>query len=249
MKKYFILIFIMVCSVFSFGQASIRDSAIRLSIASISYSYKIPGGDLAKRFYPNSSIGGSYLFKTKKNWFIGADGFFIFRDKIKETGVLDSISTPDGSIIDGNGNYADVRLYERGFYIGLKLGKMFPVWGPNKNSGIVILCGPGFLQHKIRIENPGNEAPQVDGDYKKGYDRLTNGFALNEFIGYMYLGSRKLINFYAGIDLTQAWTKNRRFNFDLMDTDNSKRFDILSGITIGWVIPIYRRSPNKYYYH
>lgn len=258
MKKYLVSIILMIfCSAYiSPAQVNIKDSVISTSLLSISYSYQFPGGDLSKRFLSNSAIGGSYFFKTKSNWLIGADGFFMFRDTIKETGILDSISTKTGDIgdignlIDGNGIYAQVFLYERGFYFGMKGGKLFPVFGPNKNSGIVILCGLGFLQHKIRIENPDNTAHQIKGDYKKGYDRLTNGLALSEFIGYMYLGNSRLVSFYAGFEFTQAWTQNRRsYNFDMMGPDKTKRFDLLSGFKIGWIIPLYKRSPEKYYYN
>jgi len=109
--------------------------------------------------------------------------------------------------------------------------------------------GPGFMQHKIRIENRGNAAPQLRGDYVKGYDRLSNGFALNEFFGFIYLGNTRLINFTAGLDFTQAFTENRRtINYDTGKHDSSKRFDFLFGIKIYWMIPFYQRVPNKYYY-
>ncbi len=200
--------------------------------------------------FPTLQLEQVIFIKPKKNWLIGADGFFMFRDTIKETGILNSISTSDGNVIDGNGTFADIRLYERGFHVGIKAGKLFPVLGPNKNSGIVVLIGGGLLQHKIRIENPESAAPQIKGDYKKGYDRLTNGFALSEFVGYMYLGNSRLVSFFAGFEFTQAWTKNRRsYNFDMMGPDNTKRFDLLSGFKIGWIIPLYKRSPDKFYYY
>ena len=242
---------IICCSAYiSPAQVNIKDSVISTSLISISYSYQFPGGDLSKRFLSNNAIGGSYFYKTKNNWIIGADGFFMFRDTIKETGIFNSISTKDGNIIDGNGIYAEVHLYERGFYAGIKGGKLFPVFGPNKNSGIVILCGLGLLQHKIRIENPNNTASQIKGDYKKGYDRLTNGLALSEFIGYMFLGNSRLVSFYAGFEFTQALTQNRRsYNFDMMRPDKTKRSDLLSGFKIGWILPLYKRSPEKYYYN
>jgi hypothetical protein len=251
MKKLFFTVLAFLCfSGVTFSQVNIKDSIINTSLTALSYSYQFPAGDISKRFVSNSTIGGAYLYKTKKNWLIGADGFFMFRDTIKETGILDSINNSDGGIIDGNGIYADVRLYERGFYTGIKGGKLFPVWGPNKNSGIIVLIGAGLLQHKIRIENSGNSAPQISGDYRKGYDRLTNGFALSEFVGYMYLGNSRLVSFYAGFELVQAWTKNRRsYNFDLKGPDNTKRFDLLNGFRIGWIIPLYKQTPQKYYYN
>ena len=250
MKKIYVIILLFINFSFtSFGQASLKDSCINMSLITISYGYQFPSGDLAKRFYSNSAIGAGYLFKTKKNWIFGADGFFMFRDKIKETDILKNISTSDGNIIDGNGLYADYNLYERGYNVGIKVGKIIPFYGPNKNSGITFLCGTGFLQHKIRIENPGNGAYQILGDYKKGYDRLTNGLSFSEFIGYTYLGNKKLLSFFAGFEFTQAFTQNRRYNFDLMGYDNTKRHDYLSGFKLGWVIPIYKQAPNKYYYY
>ncbi len=248
-KLYFLLLTSLYFPCMVFSQGNIRDSVIHTSLVTLSYSYQFPGGDLAKRFLSNSTIGASYLYKTRKNWLIGGDGFFMFRDTIKEQGLFKSISTTDGNIIDGNGIYADLHSYERGYYVGPKIGKVFPVWGPNKNSGIIVLVGAGFLQHKIRIENSDNAAPQIKGDYKKGYDRLTNGVALSEFVGYLYLGNSRLVSFFAGFEMVQAWTKNKRFNFDTMSTDNTKRFDILNGFRIGWVVPLYKVAPQKYYYY
>lgn len=233
-----------------FSQVNIKDSAITTSLVQVTYSYQVPGGDLSKRFVSDNAIGLGYLYKSKKNWLLGADGFFMFRDSIKETNILDSIVTSDGNIIDGNGTYAEIHLYERGFHMGIKAGKLFPVIGPNPNSGIFILGGIGLLQHKIRIENRDNSAPQISKEYKKGYDRLTNGLALSEFIGYMHLGNSKLVSFYAGVEFVQAWTQNRRsYNFDLMGPDNTKRLDLLYTIKVGWILPLYKRSPDAFYYN
>lgn len=252
MKRF--LLYLSLLSLFiaeqGFSQVSIKDSAISTSLIQATYSFQVPGGDLSKRFVSNNAIGLGFLYKTRKNWILGADGFFMFRDTIKETSILDSITTSDGNIIDGNGIFADVQLYERGFHMGLKAGKLIPVWGPNKNSGIILLGGVGLLQHKIRIENKDNTASQIIGDYKKGYDRLTNGLALSQFIGYMYLGNTKLVSFYAGVEIVEAFTQNRRsYNFDLMGPDNTKRMDMLYSIKVGWIIPLYKRSPDPFYYN
>jgi hypothetical protein len=108
--------------------------------------------------------------------------------------------------------------------------------------------GAGLLQHKIRIEVQDNNVPQLDGDYRKGYDRLTNGLALTEFVGYLHCGNNRLINFFAGIELTQAFTKSRRdWDFSTMRKDDSNRMDLLFGIKVGWFFPMYKHAATAYY--
>lgn len=110
--------------------------------------------------------------------------------------------------------------------------------------------GAGLLQHKIRIETIGNTVPQLDKEYKKGYDRLSNGLSLHEMIGYYHFGNKHLINFYAGFEFIQAFTENRRsYNFDEMKKDETKRVDLLFGIRAGWMLPVYRRAPQKFYFY
>jgi len=229
------------------AQVNIKDSTVFAPLISASYSYQWPGGDLVNRFGSNSSIGAAFMIKTKSNWIFGIDGNFIFGNNVKEDGILDSISTEKGQIIDENGNNANIDFFERGFLASLKIGRLFSLFGPNKNTGVVIIGSVGLLQHKIRIEG---DAPPIQDDYKKGYDRLTNGLALSEFIGYLYLGNKRVLNFYAGFEFTQAWTRNRRsYNFDTMKKDETKRIDVLSGIRAGWIIPLYKRVPDEYYYY
>jgi hypothetical protein len=56
-------------------------------------------------------------------------------------------------------------------------------------------------------------------------------------------------NFYIGIELMQAFTMNRRsYNFDTMETDYTKRTDLLFGLRAGWILPLYARAPKAYYY-
>ena len=139
------------------------------------------------------------------------EGNFIFRDGVKNpASILSGISTSDGFIIDEAGVFANVMLLERGFSVMAKVGKLIPVAAPNPNSGLLFQFGGGMLQHKIRIQDPNNSAPQLKGDYKKGYDHLCNGPAISEFIGYQTPGNNRKINFFAGFEFTQAYTFSRR---------------------------------------
>ncbi len=230
------------------AQFSIRDTTLSFPMIGIVTSYQLPGGDLADRFGNNLNVGAVFQWKFRNNILIGLEGNFLFGENVKENSFLDAFKTPDGNIIDGNGQYAIVALRERGFKFEIKTGKIFPIIGPNKNSGLMTTLGVGFIQHKIRIETPSGNIPYLEGEYKKGFDRLTNGLSLTEFLGYMNFSNHKLVNFYAGIECTQGFTKNKRAqNFDTGIQDTKSRTDLLFGIRLGWVFPIYKRMSDKTY--
>lgn len=248
----FILIILFVGSSISAlkAQVKVKDSCINAPMLAANFAFQLPGGDLAERFGYNSNIGGDFMYKTRKNWIWGFSAHFIFGNQLRDAGILDSMVTERGGIINRDGHYADVRLYERGFDAYFRFGKLFPVIGPNPNSGIVIIGGLGLLQHKIRIENIGNDSPQLDDEYKKGYDRLSNGLALNEFIGYMNMDNRRLLNFYFGLELVQGFTQNRRsYNYDTRSQDTEQRFDLLTGFRVGFIVPLYPKVPKDFYYY
>ncbi len=244
-----LFLFLIVHSVVS-GQTSIKDTSLSFSTIGITFNYQYPGADMAKRFGNNFAFGTEFQWKFKSNWIAGIEGRFFFSDHVKESSILDGFKTSDGNIIDGNGQYGTVLLYERGLQLNLKGGKILPFIGPNPNSGLMLTAAVGYLQHKIWIDTPGSPIPFLEGEYKKGYDRLSSGLALTEFIGYINFSNRKLVNFYGGLEFTQAFTKNRRqLNFDTGLKDDSSRLDLLFGIHLGWMFPLYKRVADKYYFN
>jgi hypothetical protein len=248
MKKTFVFLVMLIFHLTVQGQYSIRDSSISFPIIGVTFSYEVPAGDMADRFASNFSIGGSFQKKTKSNWLLGFEGNFIFSDEVKENNILDNYKTPDGYIIDGAGQFANVTLTERGMRFNLKAGKIIPIIGPNKNSGLHASFGVGYLQHRIYIDTPGSPVPWLEGDKKRGFDRMTSGLFINQFIGYVNFSNKKTINFFAGFEFTEGFTQNRRaYNFDTGLKDDKKRTDILIGIKVGWLFPLYKRVADKYY--
>lgn len=204
------------------------------------YGYQLPGGDLQDRFGTSTSLGGKLELLLKNNWAFSVDGYFSFGRIVKED-PLTPLRDSDNVLIGTNFSQASILLRQRGFYLGASVGRLFSISKKNKRSGIKIELGVGLLQHKIRIQDdPESFVPILSGDYKKGYDRLTNGLALRQFIGYQYHSRNRLINCYAGFEFTEAFTQNRRsYNFDTMAADETKRLDILTGFKIGWILPFY----------
>jgi len=254
MKKEFLYFFLSFCFVICFtnkqyGQKNIKDSVITMSVLTIEVGFHTPGGDLKDRFGNSSSIGMSYGYKNARNWTFGAEGGFIFGNEVKQD-VAINIRTEDGFVLDDNGGFVSLLLLERGFNFALTASKSFPIIGPNPNSGLVVRGGVGMLQHKILLESRENDVNILEGDYVKGFDRLTNGLMLQQFVGYQHMANNRRVNYMVGIEFKQAFTKSRRdYNFDLGRRDDQERFDSLIGLKVGWSLLIYRAAPDKVYYN
>ena len=248
--KYLFIFFVFFALCFQAIAQNMIDSSLTIPLVGISYTYQIPGNDMAERYGNNHNIGGQFAIKLKSGVYIGIKAHYMWGENVKQRGVLDSIRTSEGGIIEVGGGLSDPIIDERGYSIFFSGGYLFPIFGPNPNSGLLITGGIGFLQHQYMIDWRDAQLPQLEGDYSRGYDRLSNGFALNEFIGYMHFGKKKLINFYVGMDFIMAWTKNKRgYNYDLRSSDDQTHFDTLTGIRIGWILALYKRAPNEFYYH
>jgi hypothetical protein len=247
-RKYLFTFILLYIAGRATAQVSVKDSSIATALVGVSYGYQIPAGDMATRFGNSSTIQMNIDYKSRSQWLFGVNGSYFFGKHIHETGIFDSIITSDGYVLSQSGEFADVRLYERGFTVSATAGRMFTTKRPNPNSGLVVNFGLGFIQHKIRIETIGNNVPELSKQYKKGYDRLTNGMLLSENIGYMYLSDNRIVNLYFGLEFMQGFTQNRRsYDYDLMKQDTKKRLDMLYGAKISWILPLYKKAPQEYY--
>lgn len=229
------------------AQYAQKDTTVRIYSLAISGGIDIPGADLKDRFGISNTVGGSFIYKSLSNWVVMAEGDYLFGRDVKITDDLfRHVATEDGYIIDEGGIYTDIAVLEAGLTANVSAGKLFPVFGPNTNSGLVVMAGVGYIFHKIRIEQTENSAPQISGDYGKGYDRLSEGFNTSQFIGYHHYGDNNITNFYAGIELHQAWTQpSRPWNFDEMAPPEKNRFDTLFGLKAGWIIPLGKQTDRK----
>lgn len=208
-----------------------------------------PGADMADRYGNSYKIGFGLKFKSTYNWIIGVKAEFIFGKKINEPNYLANVVTDQGAVISKGGDLMNVGIFERGYMLGAQVGKVFPVLQLNRNSGPVMIASVGFIQHKIKLFDRDESFPQLSGQYKKGYDRLTNGIYLEDFIGYQYFAKNKLINFYIGLNVVYGMTAGRRtYQFDLQQADTKARTDILTGLKFGWVLPIYKKITEEIYY-
>lgn len=229
-----------------------KDSIIGTPWFAVHYGVNWSQNDLAARFGFLNHIGIHAGYKTNQNWVWAFDGNFIFGENIKQSNLLDNLRDSQGNITDINGDIATILTVPRGFNANLAIGRVFPLSKKNLNSGIYVHAGGGYLYHKIRVESRDQVIPQVELEYKKGYDRLTTGFNAHQFVGYAFMAHAGFVNFYGGFYASEGLTRNRRtIFFDMPDTPvpTDLRLDVQVGIKAGWFIPIYKRKPKDFYFN
>ena len=233
----------------SFLQAqSVKDSAFRIILTGVHVSGQLPQADLAKRFGENLSVGADFIWKTNKNFLIGLEGSYFFGKKVRDD-VISSLRNSDGFVTDNEGYPADLRFTERGWNIYANFGKVFSKLGHNPNSGLMVTVGVGYMQHKVNLYDADKKVAAVKGDLVMGYDHLSGGLGLTQFVGYQYLSNNRLANFNIGFEFYQGFTKSYRgFNYNTGLVDNTKRKDVLMGLRFTWILPLYKRTKDYYYY-
>jgi hypothetical protein len=246
--KYCLLVLVGLNLAFNTYSQSVKDSSFRILMVGVHLSGQLPQYDLAKRFGPNLNAGATFTWKTKQNILIGFEGSYFFGKNVRED-VVSSMRNEDGFVVDNEGYPADLRSTLRGWNFHLNAGYLFNKLGHNPNSGLFFTVGAGYMQHKVKLYDANQKIAAVKGDLKKGYDRLSGGFAVSQFIGYKYLSNNRLANCYFGFECYQGFTQSfRGINYDTGLTDTQKRFDISVGFRFGWILPLYKRTKDFYYY-
>lgn len=227
------------------GEEKVNDGDIIYS--GIAYGFNLPGGDLKERYGSNLQFGLFSQHITTSNFFYGADFTFLFGNLVKED-VLSGFRTPEGYFLGSSGLGTDVFLRQRGLTLTLMAGKIFPL-KKNSRSGIKAGIGAGVLQHNIRFLDDNNAIPQIGGDLRKGYDRLTRGFTLRQQLGYQILSRNRRLNFELSFIFFQGFTNEvRDYHFDTGSVSDQSRIDLGFGFQAAWILPFYINSSETIYY-
>lgn len=215
--------------------------------------WTLPYGEMGNRYNSFMNVNANLGWKTTGNWIYTLEfGFQFGTDNVKiKNDILSGLmtSTTDPFIISMEGSDAGVVAYNRNLSLSFFAGKIIPLWFSNPNSGLMINLGVGFLQHQIIYQPTLSEAPQIQGDYAYGYDRQMRGPMVSAFLGYIHMSKKKYINFYAGIQFDNAFTKmTRKYQFDLHSGDDKLYTDQMLTLKIGWMFPFFGRKADKIYF-
>ncbi len=242
MRKLLILLFIGTCFQ---SMAQTEEMTNQGFMFTPQYAYQIPRGDMYDRFLNFSSIGLNIYYKHKNNLTLGVDYDWYFGNSLNEGGNFSNITAEAQQIIDADGRFSVVRLNIQGNYITGNIGYLFNIVKDEPNSGILVMAGAGFMQHKIDIKATELKIPQINGEYEKGYDKLTYGLATKQFIGYQYLVTKNHYHFRAGVEFNQGFTQGRRtWDFNANQSGLDKRFDGTIALKFGVIVPVYTKSAD-----
>lgn len=208
------------------------------------------GGDLADRFGSGWSLdGGMAWLPVNSNLELGFRVQYGFGTEVRED-VLAGLRTREGFIIGNQREPADIQLRQRQFFIGPSIGYTFPL-GENQRAGIHLKTSVGYFYHRIRFQQDAVQSvPQIAGDLEAGYDRLTGGLAVHQFIGYQQLALDRRFNFYIGAELMGGFTKALR-NFDYATgapPPSAGRTDLVAGLKAGIILPFYLGEGREIFY-
>ncbi len=211
--------------------------------------YDMPFGALSKNFGSSWRVGGSLQYRLKNNWQFGFKGDFLFGSEMKDDSLLWNLKDASGFYLNDEGRRTGMEIAERGYLLGVTAGKMIPFSKLHPNRGLLVQLTAGFMQHKVFYFNLQDNFAQLRGDYKKGYDRLTNGMYLEPYVGYQHFSENGLVNFHVGVGATLGFTAGRRdWQIDLARPYNQSRFDGLFGIRAGWYFAIYKKRSEEIFY-
>ena len=257
MKNYFILLILSLSTASVFAQRrsgptkDVRnESPSFATLISVGGAYQMCGGDLIDLFDDNFTIGAGVGIKTKTNWIFELDAQFQFGNNILNArSYFNPVVSSGGFIISQGGSYASVAPKQRGAYGMFETSKLLEFGKANANSGPSVGLGIGYGIRWIRIENTGNDSPQILDNYAKGYDRMHGGIYLKQSIGYTYLSNNRRINFNVSLELLEGFTSSlREYNYSSGLPDLDRKLDIYSGIRLRWYIPIYDQRVRSDYY-
>lgn len=223
---------------------------VHMVVLTATYGVHLPGGQLADRFGNGFVFGGQTEWMTwPGNWIVGLDTRFGFAGEVKEN-VLAFLQDADGTTVGRDVSLSQAFLQQRMLLASAYVGKLIPVVAANKRSGIRLTLGGGYLRHWIKVNDEMRSLPQIEGPYGAGYDRLTVGPALTQFLGYQHISLSRRLNVLFGVDAMQGFTRSHRdYDYQNMSGDLSARLDWSFGVRAGLSVNLYSGSQQGDIYY
>ena len=208
-----------------------------LWLFNLTYRAQLPAADLTVPYGFCNGLGFDLMYKSKRNYIAGVNAFTIFSRNVKNTGYINFLKDPNGLIFRDDMTPINLNASMRGGEVLFMFGRLFPSFKKHPEWSWHAAGGAGFMQHKYLFRAGGTT--QFSTAYLPGYDRLRNGPALCQQVGFHYFSLLRLINFNVSAEVTEAFTKNRRyFDYATRTTDTKNYTDIWATLKLACMLPI-----------
>ena len=239
-RKLLFSIFAITFYLSGFSQAMLRDTSIQIISFQFGYGSFLTAANMDEKANLLHNFGPSLSFKTSNNWLIQSHLNLFLGHKSLENETANMVFSEIGLPINSEGLLEEVGSRFQGFAVCFDVGKLIIPSDYNKNSGLWLSAGLGFIQHRLKFVYGGQLVTQLEEPYVKGYDRLTNGLLINQFIGYRRYSNKNNFNYTIGIEINEGLTQNRRsWNYDTFDPMNEARLDMYYGLKFNVILPFY----------
>ena len=209
----------------------------------------VPQGSWAQSYTTFGTVGFMAGVKTARNHYWYAKATSLTGARVEIPGLLSNLQTPQGQIIDNEGDVAQISISGRGGLLSLGLGHVFSTPSSNPNSGWMVKLGAGSMHHNVHFDYTENLIGPLEGDRVRGYDRLRWGAYGELLAGYWFMSNDQRINAFGGVHMGWARTfAQRSTNFDTLEPNAPEAWDGWWGVEAGWVFHIYRRAAKEFWY-
>ena len=216
----------------------------------VNTNYQIPSGFFSELFGNNPSIGTTFFIEKENNFFYGIEADYLFGNNIKnESLILSSITNNDGSVVASDGYYANINFSRSGFSSNIFAGYAIHLNKTNL-SGVYFSLGAGYINQKILIDTKNENIPQLNEEYKKGYDDANDGIFGKISINYKYYSKKGGIQISTG--LFNSFARVKRLNsylFNENNNDDSFHFGSTFGFNLGLIIPVSKINQEEFHYY
>ena len=150
--KTLLLIFFIIIKLTAFAQKKGDDFSNNIFNFHFIYNGQFPSGDWEKMYGISHGLGFGVNYKTQTNWLFSAESSFMLSGNLKNIANLVNLTNSNNYTFNANnGTPATVDLSMRGFTAFGKIGKIIPVSKFNKNHGILLQIGAGYLMHYLNF--------------------------------------------------------------------------------------------------
>jgi hypothetical protein len=227
----------------------VDEECIRAPHISLNLGGTVPQGEWSESFGAFGNVGGLVGFKGANNHYVALKALSWWGANVDIPGLLSDLTTPEGQIIDNEGDVARIRITGQGAQFGACFGHVFTTMRSNPNSGWLVRVGTGSIHHRVDFEYTENVIGPLEGDRRKGYDRLRWGAYTDGFVGYWHMSNDQRINLFAGLVAGASRTKAiRSVNYDTLEPNEPVQTDAWWGLEFGWVFQLYKREAKEYWH-